>query len=222
MKRILNINRKSKNELSSTEVVVGYGENNEPIIVNFSECNHLVITGRAGSGKSRALSSIINDLVAKNSVEDLEIYAMQSLNADVEKFRELEHCKECISPMVVEDRFLLLENITGCVEHLERKAKRRNSLLKDLSVEFGIKDISIIAKELPLVILVIDEFSSLTHSVLNYDEGQLRAACLEALEEIIKISKGLNICVIQAGTRLEDLSKNDEVENVTTTTIKFN
>lgn len=201
MKRVLeikgNVFETKNNELTKTEVIVGYDENNNPVVVDFAKCDHLVLTGETGCGKSRLLNHIVNELAAKNSVDDLELYLMQVSKTDISSISDVQHCKESHYPTSDIDEYVLLEDIAGCVESLERKVKKRLSIIRNLQDESKAKASAII-KELPLVIVAIDEFSSIVrYTDFDISQLKLKEAILYAIAGIIRLNKDVNICLIQ-------------------------
>lgn len=220
MKRVLKLRGMSNRKISSLEVFVGCNEDNIPTIVDFSKCNHLVMTGIDGAGRPRVLKSIIGDLVKKNTPEDLEVYIMQVGTDNLQDFDKSSHCKEyytCFSNENICDSF---EKMTGMVEALEKKAIRRRSLINGLSDELGAKNSDEISKKLPFVLLVVDDLSSLNNLFLNKEQNNLREACLKSLDEIISIGESVNIGVIQSESRLDNIEKYFEVENIYIRTIE--
>lgn len=204
MKQVLNLNDhsfKAKDDgLTDTQIVVGYDSDDKPVIMDFSKCDNLVITGKRGSGKSNLLYDIVSELLSKNSSHAIELYAMQHIDSNVLSFGHFNYeqiiCPSCKKYNLNE----VLEDMTSCIEELERKVRRRISIVSDIKTE--LKNTAIDTKEmislLPLVIVVIDDLTFLANENFAESNNKLRIAFLECLERILKLNKDLRICIIQA------------------------
>lgn len=222
MKKVLDINnnffRLNTVKLNNTEVMVGYDNDRKPIVIDFAKCDNLLITGPSESGKSNLVCEIVETLIDKNSLKDLDIYAMQIIGEDVNEFIDFEHCVEFVFQDPLMDKVEILEKMVSCIEEIERKVKRRISIFSDMAAEFKNLypfELDNIINQFPLTVVVIEDFSYLISDVYfeSVLEKKLQVAFLESLDRILKLNKDLKICVIQVETSSNRLLENNEDHN---------
>ncbi len=156
-------------------LVLGYTVYNEPFVIDLIDAPHVLIAGTTGSGKSVGLRSLITGLL--HFVRDVEIYMIDPKGVEMSVFDEYEQA-EVITDM---DE---AEDLLGFIQF---RVEDRYARLK----EQGVSNI-IDAKDMPYIVLVIDELADLFAHNKDIKDDMLK---------IIQKSRAAGIHIVAATQR---------------------
>ena len=127
-----------------------------PLFVDLQACRNYLIVGNSGSGKSTFLRTMLYSLVSHYSPEQLVFYIMDFSGGGLLPFNQAPHCGAYVT-----------ENNESDIDRLLEKIKKIVAERKELFAKADVSNYNAYCKvaELPLVLLVIDNFSGL--SALN-------------------------------------------------------
>lgn len=77
--------------ISNFSIPIGLDEQNNPVNIDITKLPHLLISGSTGSGKSVCINSIINSLLIKNTVEDLQLILIDPKQVEFSKYSNLKY-----------------------------------------------------------------------------------------------------------------------------------
>ena len=118
-----------------------------PLKLDLQQCQHLLITGSSGSGKSMLLQSMLFSLVRDYSPGQLQFYVLDYSSGMLRLFQKLPHC----AAVLTEDDNAALDVFFDTVRKLVTARKR---LFAELEVDSF--EAARAVRELPLVLIVID------------------------------------------------------------------
>ena len=127
--------------------VIGHDPIGQLITADLVKCNHLLIGGSTGSGKSAHLHALITSLAYMKQPDQVNFVMIDVGTNDLRWFRELPH----LSCPIAKTRDEAYQILTA----LNRELERRRALEESNSTEFS---------KLPRIVLVIDEFPALFSS----------------------------------------------------------
>jgi len=137
-------------------LVLGEFGNGDPVIVDLSKMPHLLIGGSTGSGKSICLHSIINSLTLNcNNV----LFSLIDLKRV--EFSSYKDRSNLFSPIAQSSQEAIYV-LTNLVEEMESRFKKLEKM--------GYRDISQ-AKNMPYIVVIIDEFADLMLSSRKIIQG---------------------------------------------------
>jgi S-DNA-T family DNA segregation ATPase FtsK/SpoIIIE len=161
-----------------------------PMTVDFSACENMLIVGEAGSGKTSILQNILISLSRNLSPRELHFYVLDYSSRMMKTFRPLPHCGAVLQEEDEDSLEEFFKLINGLIA-------QRKKLFSELEVD-NFNDAR--AKtELPLILVVIDNFSGLSAS----KKGE---AIAYALQNYIKNSGAYGVRYIVTSNYLNELS----------------
>lgn len=176
------------------ELFLGYEFNGSKVILNNNLNAHLLIGGRNGSGKSRALYVALTNLLYNHSEKEIEVYFSQIVKKELNKFKK---CKQV--------RFF-----TNDLKETEIMLKKLNEMINIRTARFdemGIEDIkewnSRMKKQfMKYIYICMDEFSFYMPSDIDTDEEkELKAKCIQYLKNIVKAGRSCGIFILTVTQR---------------------
>lgn len=148
---------------SNTKFILGVDEYDKPIIMDFNENHHILLSGAKGSGKTTALKTIITSLLANAIFNTIKFDFINIKREELEKFTKCTRFLNSSSPNTGRE---LLDKLWD----LKYETDRRVNLFKDANVN-NIEQYNeiLLAKNeiLPRLIIVIDELDD----IINYDKS---------------------------------------------------
>lgn len=156
-------------------IILGYTVYNEPFVVDLADAPHILIAGTTGSGKSVGLRSIITGLL--HFIHDIEIYMIDPKCVEMLAFEKYEQTE------VITD----IDEVQEVLDFLQFRVEDRYYRLKEQGVT-NIAD----AKDMPYIVLVIDELADLFARNKNTKDDILK---------IIQKSRAAGIHLIAATQR---------------------
>lgn len=122
----------------------------EPLAINFTKNNHMMVASTSGWGKSSLLRTMIVDLMLNYSEDELKFYFIDMKMTELVLFEDYKHCiGECITEHT--DILPLLEKLKE--ELVERKRKIKSVKLNNI-YQYNMKHSN---DKMNYIILVIDE-----------------------------------------------------------------
>ncbi len=143
-----------KNSADKLCVALGKNLSNESVCINLARAPHLLIGGKANSGKTTLIKSIICSLVLSYSPAEAKILL---ITPKVDEYKSIENSRHLFSPIISDCREAL-DALNTLLEECEGRLK--------LFAEHSVKDITSYNncsnKKLHRIVAIIDEFSLLT------------------------------------------------------------
>ncbi len=129
-----------------------------PMVIDFETCENLLIVGESGSGKTNIIQNILYSLANQLSSEDFHFYALDYSSRMLKIFKPLPHC----GAILQEDESDLLDNFFELINKIVLERKKLFSKLEVDSFELARQ-----IQKLPLILVVIDNFSGLASSKIG-------------------------------------------------------
>jgi S-DNA-T family DNA segregation ATPase FtsK/SpoIIIE len=149
---------------SSLPLVLGRTHDGNDLIVDLSTMPHLLIAGTTGSGKSVLLHSILSGLITSN--KSIKLALIDPKKVEFSHYSEIQH----LMYPVVTDPDNALSLLSDLVDEMENRFKIMSKASVTNISDFNRKKPN---KELPHIVLVIDEFSDLMHTSKKIFQKQL-------------------------------------------------
>ncbi|PNZ58040.1 DNA translocase FtsK [Staphylococcus casei] len=144
-----------KNSESKLNVAMGFGINNEPLLMDIAKTPHALIAGATGSGKSVCINSILMSLLYKNHPEELRLLLIDPKMVELAPYNDLPHL---VAP-VITDVKAATQSLKWAVEEMERRYK--------VFAKYHVRNITAYNKKatyddrMPKIVIVIDELADL-------------------------------------------------------------
>ncbi|MBE6942014.1 MAG: type VII secretion protein EssC [Ruminococcaceae bacterium] len=124
-----------------------------PLTLDMAACQNLLIAGEASSGKTSMVQSILYSLTHQLTAQDLNLYILDYSSRLLKMFDPLPHC----GAVLYEEDSNMLDAFFNLVGQIIEERKR-------LYTELGVDDFESAraVKRLPLVVVVIDNYSGFT------------------------------------------------------------
>ncbi len=144
---------------------LGRGVSGEPVFADITKMPHLLIAGSTGSGKSISIHSLILSLLFKNSPDQLRLIMIDPKRVELSVYEGIPHL---ISPVITENK-----KSVGVLKWVINEMERRYQVLLDA----GVRDIESFnqknGKEMPYILIIIDELADLMVSYGQEVEGAI-------------------------------------------------
>jgi S-DNA-T family DNA segregation ATPase FtsK/SpoIIIE len=134
----------------SIPAVIGRAQDGSELVIDLKESPHTLIAGSTGSGKSVCLNSIICSILESN--KDIKLALVDPKTVE---FTPYESVKQLMYPIATK-----LEDTEDIIEDLIYEMNARFELMAKNRVS-NIADLSKTGKQLPYIVLMIDEFADL-------------------------------------------------------------
>lgn len=142
-----------------TSIPFGRDINNELLVVDLQEMPHLLVSGTTGSGKSIFVHTLLMTLLMRNTADQLKIVLIDPKTVEFTKYREIPHLM--CPPIGIEDPELPYNILKKICEMMDERyklfAEHDVSKLKEYN-EWARNNNE---KELPVIVIVIDEYADL-------------------------------------------------------------
>jgi S-DNA-T family DNA segregation ATPase FtsK/SpoIIIE len=142
--------RLSDFEQLSIPVVVGRTQDGAELVVDLKDSPHTLIAGSTGSGKSVCLNSIICSII--ESGKDIKLALVDPKTVE---FTPYEHVKQLMYPIATK-----LNDTEAILDDLILEMNDRFDMMAKFKVA-NIDGLKRLGKQLPYIVLVIDEFADL-------------------------------------------------------------
>jgi len=170
MKNVLESEKFQKAQLE-LPIALGKTISNETFIMDLTKMPHLLIAGATGQGKSVGLNTILCSILYKKHPSEVKFILVDPKKVELTLYNKIE--KHFLAKLPNNDDAIITDtkNVVQTLKSLCLEMDRRYDLLKKLGVrniqEYNSKlknykiDNPSINKELPYLVLVIDEFADL-------------------------------------------------------------
>lgn len=181
-----------KNSMTVQIGMVDDPENQQqfPLEINMAACQNLLIAGEVASGKTSMLQSILFSLTQQLTAQDLHFYILDYSARMMRMFAPLPHC----GAVLYEEDTNLLDAFFDTVGQI---IEERKKLFTEIEVDNF--ESARITNRLPLVLVVIDNYSGLTST----KKGE---ALAYKLADMIKESAAYGVKFLITVNGLSDLS----------------
>ncbi|OGB97878.1 hypothetical protein A3F06_04420 [candidate division TM6 bacterium RIFCSPHIGHO2_12_FULL_36_22] len=138
-------------------LVLGADAIGHNVVVDLLDMPHLLVAGSTGSGKSVALNTMLTSLLCKKSPDELRMILIDPKRLEFAGFADIAHL---LFPIVIQPNFAV-EVLKWVVQTMERRydimAKKGVRNILEYHKQFGKEG----KKEMPFIVLVIDELADL-------------------------------------------------------------
>lgn len=126
--------------------------------------NGILITGKAGSGKSNCFKTILTYILSNYSPDEVHAYLGDFKIVELAPFEKCKHVKRYVTET---------EDMATLIDDLESMMKKRYELFKELDVEniYSYNKKVSKDKKLPFILFAIEEISAFTTSDTGTSEG---------------------------------------------------
>jgi len=147
----------------SLPIILGRTHDGHNLIADLSKMPHLLVAGATGSGKSVLLHSIISSLIVNNT--DVKLALIDPKTVELTAYANV---KQLLYPIITEpdDALMVLSDL---VEEMNERFEKISKLSVNNIDDYNAKS----KKQLPYIVLVIDEFSDLMYQVKKEFQKQL-------------------------------------------------
>ena len=150
-------------------LALGLDVSGKPVIADLSRMPHLLISGTTGSGKSICIASIITCLIMNNTPEKLHIAIMDPKMVELARFNGLPH----LLGKVETEPKRMLAVLSWAITEMERRFKMLESVNARGLDAYNLKMRKWNKKELPRIVIFIDELADLMISYPEKTESSL-------------------------------------------------
>lgn len=222
-----NVLYKPVENLTASQLFLGYTIDLKPIIVDMAKYPHLLITGGSGGGKSKLVEVIMTNLAYNNTEEELELYYLQLSKDDNFKYELLTHCKGCITATSYPTKLDTYRMALKMLQKIDNELTSRGLLVKE---KLGRKseDINIhiynqkFKQKLPVLQLWIDEAATLYKKDPNKQINDLIEEMKQITERIASAGRYVGIYLINVMQRASKDELPREIKINTMNWISFN
>lgn len=170
------------------ELLVGYGKNDEPIIIDMNKNPHLMIIGDVGSGKSKALQQILTNIISNKS--NTELFISQTCMPNLIMFEKYTNIKQ-FSKDFKELNFML--------DVVIKELNDRKEQIKDMIINLKGENIEDYNKlnenKMNYIYVIIDNYENLKE--FNTDNRIEKELKRNILNQIINILQFGRTCGVQ-------------------------
>jgi len=187
-------------QIAGSKLVLGLGKDisGNPVISDLSEMPHLLIAGATGSGKTICVNAIIMSMLFNATPDEVKFLMVDPKMVELISFNGIPHL---LSPIVTS-----YKKVSGVLNWMVEEMERRYQLLAKIGVrDIGrynkkVKDNDLKDrgegkknKELPYIVLIIDELADLMSVASKEIEG--------AITRLAQLSRAVGIHMILATQR---------------------
>jgi S-DNA-T family DNA segregation ATPase FtsK/SpoIIIE len=164
-------------------MVLGRNLLGQPVVIDVSTTPHLLIAGATGSGKSVCVNSLICSILFRKSPKDVRLILVDPKIVELQIYNGIPHL---LTPVITDPK-RTLKALDFCLWEMERRYKllqglnARNILGYNEKVAQG----HILREKLPYIVVIIDEFADLMHTVGK--EMETKVSRLTAMSRAVGI-----------------------------------
>ena len=160
-------------EKSSLPIILGKDSNNDIHIKDLKELKNILIGGMTRSGKSVFLNSVINTILLTKTPQEVKLILIDTKLGEFDIYKDIPH----LMFPVINDSRKAVSTLKDLIDNTI--FKRRRILRHDTGMDSIEEYNSVNERQLPRIVIVIDEFSDIMHeysgkdtltSVLSYCE----------------------------------------------------
>ena len=108
-----------KHNLQALPLAIGMGVDRQPIVCDLAQMPGLLVTGKSGSGKSTALTSLILSLLLRHGPDEMRLLVLDPKGADLKGFEGVAHM---LAP-VLSDTRQSLNALEWCAAEMDERLK---------------------------------------------------------------------------------------------------
>ncbi len=168
-------------------IVLGKDLEGHPVVADLAKMPHLLIAGATGSGKSVCVNTIITSLVYRHTPETLRFLMVDPKMVELSVYNTLPHLRHKVitdnrdaaavlkwAVMEMQDRYELLA-ANGCrnIQELNQRLREGTIVLRPRDPMVAFEERRYTGKELPYLVVVIEELADLMMTVQNEVETPL-------------------------------------------------
>ena len=147
---------------------------------------NLMLVGETGSGKTNFIQTMLFDLVANNSPEELNFYILDFSSRNLSIYREVPHCGEVLTDESEEK----IVQVFDIIENIIRDRRDKFAKVNVSTIQAYRK-----IEKIPVVLLVID-------NILGFDEFRDKSEYISKISDFMSNGVSYGVRVILRSTRL--------------------
>ena len=146
---------------------IGKTTSGDPVVADLEKMPHLLIAGSTGSGKSVCINALVASILMKASPDRVRMIMIDPKVVELNIYNSIPHL---LTPVITDPK-RAADSLKWAVREMENRYRQLASLgVRDISqynakvasiVENAEKDVDEIPEPLPLMVILIDEFSDL-------------------------------------------------------------
>ena len=179
--------REFQSARAALPIVLGKDLEGHPVVADLAKMPHLLIAGATGSGKSVCVNTIITSLVYRHTPETLRFLMVDPKMVELSVYNTLPHLRHKVitdnrdaaavlkwAVMEMQDRYELLA-ANGCrnIQELNQRLRDGATVLRPRDPAVAFEERRYTGKELPYLVVVIEELADLMMTVQNEVETPL-------------------------------------------------
>jgi len=172
-------------DLKSYKIPMVLGKNllGQSIVIDVASTPHLLIAGATGSGKSVCVNSLICSILYRKSPKQVRLILVDPKIVELQIYNGIPHL---LTPVITEPK-RTLKALDFCLWEMERRYKllqglnARNIVGYNEKIDAG----NVLREKLPYIVVVIDEFADLMHTVGK--EMEAKVSRLTAMSRAVGI-----------------------------------
>ncbi len=142
-----------KNSSAALPLILGHDTIGAPVIADLAAMPHLLVAGSTGAGKSVALNTMINSLLAKCTPDDLTIILVDPKKLEFSSFAHIPHL---IFPIITDPK-----NAVAALRWAIRTMEERYELMAKVGARTILEYRTRSGNSMPYIAIVIDELADL-------------------------------------------------------------
>lgn len=175
-----------KNTTAALPIILGVTKNGKIKIDDLQKIPHLFIGGRAGTGKTMFLESVLKSLSKKLSARECKFIIFDTKNNEFHHWKSDRHL---LGPIIT-DTNALVENFDMILQMIDERYK--TFLAHDVRNIWEYKKCT--NKTMPAIVILVDEFSDLMAINKKHTEQFIKKICSRARATGIHIIAATSIC----------------------------
>ena len=145
----------------SLPIILGEDIVGDPFIVDLSQMPHLLVAGTTGSGKSMGINNMLVSLLHKKSHEECKLILIDPKMLELTQYENIPHL---LCPVIYE-----INKAVAALEWVINEMQRRYKLMSGANV----RNIKEYKKQIPHIVIVIDEFADLQDKRIEFSIQKL-------------------------------------------------
>jgi S-DNA-T family DNA segregation ATPase FtsK/SpoIIIE len=151
------------NKMGNIPMVLGKNLLGEPIVIDVGKAPHLLIAGSTGSGKSVCVNSMICSILFRKSPKEVRLILVDPKIVELNIYNGIPHL---LTPVITDPK-KTLKAFDFCLYEMDRRYRLLQGINARNITGYNekIEESHLAREKLPFIVVVIDEFADLMHTV---------------------------------------------------------
>lgn len=161
---------------------------------DLADLKHLIIAGATGGGKTTLQHAIINTLISRNSVEDLELWLIDLKGNEFTLYKSLMPRKS--QPGIVRHIATEPEDAVQVLDAAYKEIRRRNTLMESFGATSLTDLAQLTGQRLKRIVLIFDEISIMTLDTTKIGKQSIGSWGTFLLAKIAALGRSSGVSII--------------------------